>query len=817
MRIILDIPAGLTTNEELIPILNDRLRQIGESLGTVQAAFTNSLGTVQSAIVRTNAAVAAVGLSSTPLGDVTLGTPLLRYLNTGQVQITCPVTAPSPLNDFDHYTAFLFAPDDSDKKAVIGATSGFIVGSAADASSLVPPTDPQIFGPFTYNSQEAILTITTDPPTADQPWRVYVTSGSATTENPLVKADRPSPTPSFLITVGPQPAGVNGAEFCPNARNVTGTLIYPPVEIGADQFWQFKLAWDAPTEDPRWPLVDVWDIVLYDPARTDDPATPQDERFPLVSGEPASALVFALQDKWKIPDTPVSYNVYIVPRKANGDRNTIVDGVTASFQFTPVRQGAMGNVTGFSVTSAYSTPDNDGYRNLELTPIFTKPTDAAFAYIEFWAQRPENSAWYLLGYPGESGPDGKATIAQLPTAILTWNFLAVAQDANDRDRDGNVTTDPLSPPAGTPAFALSIPPPDLGPAGAEYTGLVTAYSIGATYPATADGTYNANVTAAFTPPAGDKTWGGAELFSFDGASYVSRAKGSASPLVSVIPVPQSSTAWTWYIRSFDMNGRMNTIQPASTPSAVILIGSAPGKADGSRLINFSVSTVKLDTTEIQVGGGGSKPGKFGVYNIAGVNIGFIGVSGSDEGGWFKTLGVGGSSFASAQLKADSSGNVTLTGSVSITSGTVTIAIDASNKIKLTDTSISSYAQINGGFIDLAPTFGSGSCRVGRDAITFATSLNGTNYLVINGSSTPSIALYPGAGILRTYLDSNGQIFLYNAAGTQVFRADQLGWVDASNGFSRNGVHGMTDFIPYAKVGGGSGQLTFTGGILTAWF
>jgi len=48
-----------------------------------------------------------------------------------------------------------------------------------------------------------------------------------------------------------------------------------------------------------------------------------------------------------------------------------------------------------------------------------------------------------------------------------------------------------------------------------------------------------------------------------------------------------------------------------------------------------------------------------VYNASGSQIGFIGVESGNEGGWLKTLSVGGTSYANGKLKADSSGNVTI--------------------------------------------------------------------------------------------------------------------------------------------------------------
>jgi len=44
---------------------------------------------------------------------------------------------------------------------------------------------------------------------------------------------------------------------------------------------------------------------------------------------------------------------------------------------------------------------------------------------------------------------------------------------------------------------------------------------------------------------------------------------------------------------------------------------------------------------------------------AAAKIGFIGVESGNEGAWFKTLSVGGTSYTNGKIKADSSGNVTI--------------------------------------------------------------------------------------------------------------------------------------------------------------
>jgi hypothetical protein len=84
---------------------------------------------------------------------------------------------------------------------------------------------------------------------------------------------------------------------------------------------------------------------------------------------------------------------------------------------------------------------------------------------------------------------------------------------------------------------------------------------------------------------------------------------------------------------------------------------------GAHVLQEAIATEHLNATEIKVGGGGGKPGKFGVYNGSDVEIGFIGTDGSVEGGWLKELGIGGADKDNPVFFADSSGNVTIDGAV----------------------------------------------------------------------------------------------------------------------------------------------------------
>lgn len=83
---------------------------------------------------------------------------------------------------------------------------------------------------------------------------------------------------------------------------------------------------------------------------------------------------------------------------------------------------------------------------------------------------------------------------------------------------------------------------------------------------------------------------------------------------------------------------------------------------GTEISDGAITTPKLTTSEINIGGGGSKPIRFRIFNAAGTPIAWIGddtaFSGFD-GAWFKRLLVGGTGPSTANFFADSSGNVVL--------------------------------------------------------------------------------------------------------------------------------------------------------------
>lgn len=202
--------------------------------------------------------------------------------------------------------------------------------------------------------------------------------------------------------------------------------------------------------------------------------------------------------------------------------------------------------------------------------------------------------------------------------------------------------------------------PQVGGPGVEYAANVAGASVEVQTGHTVDGIARWRLVLKFTPP-GDSRWGGIYL--------VLRPPSGADVPLGPYVGPGAATEWfqmgatitytVWFV-SQDTNNRRNSIVDGTTPKQTgVTITPGAGQIAGGRLLAGSVSTEKLDATQIDVGGGGGKPGKFRVFNGLGVNVGWIGVDGGNGGAWFQTMRVGGSSYATAKFRADSSGNLAI--------------------------------------------------------------------------------------------------------------------------------------------------------------
>ncbi len=462
--------------------------------------------------------------------------------------------------------------------------------------------------------------------------------------------------------------------------------------------------------------------------------------------------------------------------------------LTVQKQLGSVGQEYAPLVAGFTVATSWGT-NGQGQKVFFIDSSWTKPSSALFGGVRIKMIR-GGTHYELSGI--EPGATHRYELSHFPATTENVTVYALSVDTNNRTNSYALGV--------TPSQAVQLTAPDLGGAGVEYTAVVIGFSAAVDYPANADGTYRARVQATFTPPA-DATWGGLDLVTYDGVTYTTRARVRSSPAIFQMPVPTTSQTWTVYGVSFDVNGRRNNIQVGVTPSSNIIVGTAAGtlllskadansfdsldfviasnkfkilQIDGSLIVSGTVSSSKLNATEISVGGGPNKPGKFGVYNASGVQIGFIGVEAGNEGAWFKTLSIGGTAYASGKLKADASGNVALDGA------TLTLNLNG------VTTTIQNAA------------FGGEYAGI---KVANNTSPNAAAGIIYTGFISQNASGYQTVNIGTYVVGGSGLAWIYNSTGTPTIKLDGSGPALLWNGTTRLDSSGNADFAATVKIAG----------------
>ena len=578
-------------------------------------------------------------------GDVTSVSATSEFADETTLRIKIAFTAPSPLGEFVGVHVWE-EPVDQSTGGAVPLNSTATLGGTRNLGGTFAPVDRG------YHLTSP-ATIYIPRPTQTETKRFYAASYSETAEAELVRAGSANATPNVTISVG-DTVYQSGEEY---ARLVTGVSVsvqYDDTQVASPKY-RLVFGWTAPADPPAaWqrPFGGVQIVYEFaDGNRAQGPALAVNEtssRGPWEELFVGSAIIKC----WF-----VSMDASEEPRL-----NTIVSDLTPTASSTvtwplasrPVLSPYADNVTGFTASNVRYATNAAGQKALFIDVAWTRPSgDAALARwggAVIWLHLPNGDKVQMSG--PETGSALTIETGAFPQTTQTWTFYAVSLDNN-----ANPNTDGRSPAVGTPVATISVSPPASGSAGTEYTSHVTGASFAAASVSASDGTTQQRITATFTAPS-DVTWGGVELRVYSGATLLSAVAATPSPIAVNIPNPSAVTTVTAKLVSFDVNNRTNT-EVGATPQNTLSIGSASGTLNGAKLVVSSVSTVSLDATEISVGGGGSKPGKFGVYNAAGSQIGFIGVEGSDAGGWFKTLSVGGTSFSGGKVKADASGNVTI--------------------------------------------------------------------------------------------------------------------------------------------------------------
>ena len=545
--------------------------------------------------IRVGAAVSSTSTVTQPVpGDVTLGTPSIRLGPPdadGKVlaMVTIPYTPPSPIGTFDRVIVYLQAPDDAARRAVVSDVGGFVVGSATDASRIVPVGNPINKGTIPYKADELILAFSHPAPPEAQVWRAYAVSGSSTVENKLVRADLSGATPSVTIQVSAPTAGPSGAEYVPLAASFSMVPGFPSYSFqdGGDQLWGVAVQWTNATSDPRFPKLDGYYLVWeYENGRRERGGfvSPFDLRYD--------------SDRWPVPGASESFTLYLVSA-AEGGRlaNSIVPGLTPSLRFQIRRQdGTAGReyanlITDPAASASYEV-DGSGQKTIRIDTSWVEPTEAKdprFAgTIVTLRIAAEDFSTELTGIEADS-PAVSFVPPELADKAASIAFISADTAGRKNTYVAGVT----------PEIPITLPGVDIDVAN------VTDFSVTVGYRINGDGQNVLVITPFFTPPA-DPQWASISFeveISGDPATYVLGFPFEGGPAGEALinDFPQAAESWAFRARSIDVNGQAKNGFVRFPASGYITVGpptlGPPGTEYTGHSTGASASVTTVTTSD----------------------------------------------------------------------------------------------------------------------------------------------------------------------------------------------------------------------------
>jgi len=490
--------------------------------------------------------------------------------------------------------------------------------------------------------------------------RVYLVGYSALSDPAVVRATAVGASPSGVITVAPPPTFALGEE---NAQNVTGLTASTQYAVNSQGqlVLQLMVSWQPP-DDPNFQGVFIY---MHRPAQvvTAPPGTRtgtlQANALDVNSGLQVGTQW--TQELSMFPVTTEFNTLYALSVDTSGNVNSIIVGTTpqVTVEIDPPPQGNAGKeftslVTNFTCSIGYPA-SGDGIENYTLSGSATIPTgDQTFGGYQVFAHDQANGTdhsqdWVL----GTAATNGSYNFGPYPVQSTpsTLDIYAVSFDVNNNDNT-------IVP--GTTPRVTGISP-----------SLQTAGSLIGTRlkASTLDATLSTSV--------------GGKLGVPDSALAIAKFASTIRPITLATSDPSLPDAH-YPAGTYYFNTTSHTLKKVAASGSTWELGVNGGTdiiantITGGQIVAGSISTTELNTTEIKVGGGGSKPGQFGVYDGSNVLIGWIGTNGGNVGAWFKTCRVGGSGYSTAPFQADSSGNVTINGATfTLTSNGITTTVDNS--------------------------------------------------------------------------------------------------------------------------------------------
>jgi hypothetical protein len=645
--------------------------------------------------------------------------------------------SPPTLGTYQGNYVYLDAPDSSGGLSIADGT--------VPADGTTPASsnfDPSFIKFFPYNAPSPQLSFVFPAPSLPQYWRVYLCGGAAGSQIFPIQAGEPGATPSFQFYV-PAPAGKStGREYAPNVTNevmapsadwpqgvgsppVGGWTANPNISILAsgDQGFQYMVEFDWPTADQNFASLGGVNIVLQIGAVQTYPGN-----YTASLGTAGGLAKYISPVLNVLPGTTL-YTVYLIAYDVNGNENTLVQGITPSVSFSVTRSlGVVGEeycalVTGGSVTATRQVAA-DGTQQEQITANWTSPSDPQFGGVEVVVLKQDGN-YYTIG---DARLSPLSAWIPPPATAQTWAFFLRSLDVNER-RNSITPQIHFSGGGGFGAVAVAII------TGGVMTG-ATIIEVGAGY------------TSAPT-------------------AVLQDGNGNAIPGVSLTCTEVSNGLGTITINSGGSGIIATPVFTQSVGSNTGLLNLAQSSAASFNISQFAISAGAFQISEIsaniiitgqlQVGGGGNKVSVFQIFDDFGNAIGWIGDGlsagyPSFVGAWFKQLYVGGSSPSSAQIVANSAGNVTVSGSIVVGAvANATNAVNANN---------------------------ANSANSASQALTVVLPLNGITTTITNSSVSVNGAVFP-AGL--HIVDSFGN---FSAIGPQIIgltSPGQLAFLGISGG------------------------------------
>jgi hypothetical protein len=650
---------------------------------------------------------------------------IARETDLVEVDVTYTVNAAATSATYSGCAVYIEDPDISSGAEAPLDGSTTLDGSAQVSGQWNPLRDQD-----THKSPVAVLIPEGD---VDRSVRIYLAAFGPNSTAQLVRANdtTQTPTPSVVVTIpAVSSTYVSGMEVAWLVTNV-GVKVNTEYNL-APPLYTLTFSYTPPTpeqEAHRPPGLSAFGGVAIWYKYFDDGRLVQAMQHPYVATSPQVGDV----ESWKSTEYQASkgsFRVYFVSTDVGGNQNSIVDGITPSFDVTIDPTTPVPKVTNLQIVpgSAGVMYQLDGSFVEEATFSWVLPTEGLARYAGMFLYRVATNGSApvpALIWSQTSATDMQATveISNVPAAPETWTIAGIAVDFNGQLEDDPSTYG--SPGWTSPVVAWTVGPPGIGVTGGglEFAPPVTVNAGALVVPAestSSDGlrmvTFAINGTnGAWTNPT-DNRFGGVWVAlvvngDISHPIYWQVPQGANHFTTPAIAAPGSfgiSIPLAFYLVSRDPQGHRNMLVVTVTP--VILLSYTPteGVIIPSRnpltpqwfssefsWVNNAMTVDSIGAGKIQVGSllqvGGSNSfnvapaaannGQIGVFDSNNKMVGWIGVAqvttgqqpqntvGSNNygGAWFGQLWVGGDSPAHAPVWIDQQG-VVMVGGIAAAAG-----------------------------------------------------------------------------------------------------------------------------------------------------